>query len=82
MCIGGNNAPKVPDPVPVAPTPAPAAPPREPTAARKPVEQAGVTPDVQLGTKKKSTVNRSSIKTSSVGAQSPNTGSRPGGLNI
>ena len=85
MCIGGQQsapAPVVPKPVPLPPVAAPAAPPREPTAPRKAVEEAGVTPDVQLGTKKKSTANRSSIKTSQVGVQSPNTGSRPGGLNI
>ena len=84
MCMGGGSAPTptVPKPVPAPPTPAPAAPPREPTAPRKAVEEPGVTPDVQLGTRKKSTKNRSSIKTSQVGVQSPNTGSKPGGLNI
>lgn len=83
MCMGGSApSPSVPKPVPAPPTPAPAAPPREPTAPRKPVEEPGVTPDIQLGARKKATKNRSSIKTSQAGTQSPNTGSQPGGLNI
>ena len=85
MCLGGQpsyKAPEVPKPVPMPPVAAPAAPPRQPTAPRKAVEEAGVTPDVQLGTKKKTTANRSSIKTSQVGIKTPNTGSKPGGLNI
>ena len=81
MCIGGGQkAPSV-KPVPAPPTPLPAAPPREAAAPRKPVEAPGQAPDVQLGTKKASK-NRTSLTSSNAGAVSPNTGSKPGALNI
>lgn len=80
MCTGGQRAPSV-KAVPAPPTPAPAPPPREAVAPRKPIEAPGVVPDVQLGTKKQSK-NRSALATSNVGSVSPNTGSKPGALNI
>ena len=81
MCIGGGS--KVPSvkPVPLPPAPAPTPPPREAVAPRKPVEEPGQTPDVQLGTKKPK-VNRQALTTSNAGAQTPNTGTKPGALNI
>jgi hypothetical protein len=80
MCLGGGSAPSV-KPVPAPPAVQPAPPPREAVAPRKPVEAPGSTPDVQLGTKKASK-NRTSLTTSNAGAQSPNTGAKPGALNI
>ena len=81
MCLGGGqSAPSV-KPVPAPPPPVPAPPPREAPAPRKPIEAPGQAPDVQLGTKKASK-NRTALTTSNVGAQSPNTGSKPGALNI
>ena len=86
MCMGGGgqrqSTPEVPRPVPMPPTPLPTAPARQAVQPRKPIEEPGKTPDVQLGKREKSSTNRSSIKTSKVGAQSPNTGSKPGALNI
>ena len=81
MCLGGGpSAPSV-KPVPAPPPPVPAPPPREAAAPRKPVEAPGQAPDVQLGVKKQKT-NRKSLTTSNAGAQSPNTGTKPGALNI
>tara|TARA_B110000003_G_C16184904_1_gene352925 strand:+ start:94 stop:339 length:246 start_codon:yes stop_codon:yes gene_type:complete len=79
---GGAKTPEVPKPVPMPPAPQPTAPARQATQARKPIEDPGVTPDVQLGNRVKSSKNRSSIKTSKVGVQAPNTGSKPGALSI
>lgn len=81
MCLGGGqSAPSV-KPVPAPPPPVPAPPPREAAQPRKAVEAPGAAPDVQLGVKKQKQ-NRTSLTTSNVGAQSPNTGSKPGALNI
>ena len=83
MCLGGGpKAPSAPAPVPMPPAPLPAEPPRQAAQPREPVEAPGTTPDVQLGNRVKSSKNRSSIKTSKVGVQAPNTGSKPGVLNI
>ena len=82
MCFGGGPSPSVPKPVPMPPPPKPTAPAREAAEPRKPVEDPGQAPDVQLGKRKTTSVNRSSIKTSKVGIQAPNTGSKPGALNI
>ena len=80
MCFSSPKPPSV-KPVPLPPAPQPAAPPREAVAPRKPVEEAGSAPDVQLGTKRPK-VNRQALTTSNAGAQSPNTGTKPGALNI
>ena len=80
MCFSSPKPPAV-KPVPLPPAPQPAAPPREAVAPRKPVEEAGSAPDVQLGTKRPK-VNRQALTTSNAGAQSPNTGTKPGALNI
>lgn len=81
MCFGGSTPPAV-KAVPAPPAPQPAPPPREAVAPRKPVEEPGQTPDVQLGTKKPRTANRKALTTSNAGAVSPNTGAKPGALNI
>ena len=80
MCIGGSQPPSV-KAVPAPPAPVPAPPPREAAAPRKPVEAPGSAPDVQIGTKKTSK-NRTSLTSSNAGSVSPNTGSKPGALNI
>ena len=81
MCLGGPSAPSV-KPVPAPPPPVPAPPPREAATPRKPVEAPGQAPDVQVGTKKVSK-NRTSLTSSNVGSvTSPNTGTKPGALNI
>ena len=81
MCLGGGpKAPSV-KAVPAPPPPVPAPPPREAPAPRKAVEAPDKAPDVQLGVKKQKQ-NRTSLTTSNVGAQSPNTGTKPGALNI
>ena len=87
MCMGGGGGgstpkPEIPRPVPMPPTPLPTAPARQAVQPRKPVEAPDKTPDVQLGNRVKTVKNRSSIKTSKPGAQSPNTGTKPGALNI
>tara|TARA_B110000003_G_scaffold258235_1_gene277257 strand:- start:207 stop:461 length:255 start_codon:yes stop_codon:yes gene_type:complete len=84
MCLGGG-APKAPTvkPVPAPPPPAPVEPPRQAAAPRKPIEDPGITPDVQLGGANKKSNNRSSLKPqSNAGSVSPNTGTTPGALNI
>lgn len=84
MCIGGG-APSAPEVKPVPQPPAPVAAKAPPQAAqpRKPIEDPGVTPDLQLGARSKKTSNRNSLKPSSnAGAQGPNTGTTPGALNI
>ena len=83
MCLGGG-APKVeaPKPVPLPNVAAPAPPPREAPKAREPVQAPGKTPDVQLGTKKKSSKNRSSITSAAGKTGAPNIGSTSGTLNI
>ena len=80
MCLGGQSAPSV-KPVPAPPPPVPAPPPREAAQPRKPIEAPDKAPDIQIGTKKPSK-NRSALTTSNVGSVSPNTGSKPGALNI
>lgn len=84
MCLGGGGSTKAPDvkPVPAPPPVQPAPPPRQAAAPRKPVEEPNVQPDLQLGNTKK-TSYRSSLKPqSNAGSQSPNTGVKPGALNI
>ena len=80
MCLGGGSAPSV-KAIPAPPAVQPAPPPREAAAPRKPVEAPGQAPDVQLGVKKQRQ-NRTSLTTSNAGAVSPNTGGKPGALNI
>ena len=83
MCMGGGaKTPKAPDPVPLPPVAAPPPPPREAPAARKPVQAPDKTPDVQLGTKKKSAKNRSSITSALGRTGAPNIGSSSGTINI
>ncbi len=84
MCLGGGGGSSTPDVKPVPPpTPVtPAPPPRQAAAPRKPVEEPNVQPDLQLGNSKK-TSYRSSLKPqSNAGSQGPNTGTKPGALNI
>ena len=83
MCLGGGGSTPAPvKPVPAPPPVQPAPPPRQAAEPRKPIEQPGVTPDVQLGGQKK-TNYRSSLKPqSNAGSQTPNTGTTPGALNI
>ena len=81
MCIGGAPKPPSVKPVPMPPAPMPTPPPREAPAPRKPVEEPNTNPDVQLGTKR-ARVNRQALTSSNAGAQSPNTGTKPGALNI
>ena len=81
MCFGGGPSQPSVKPVPAPPAPTPAPPPREAAAPRKPVEEPGNTPDVQLGTKKPK-MNRKALTTTNVGSVSPNTGTKPGALNI
>ena len=81
MCFSSPKPPSV-KPVPMPPAPMPTPPPREAVAPRKPVEEPGQTPDVQLGVKKPRTANRKALTTSNAGAVSPNTGTKPGALNI
>ena len=84
MCMGGGapKAPKAPKPVPLPPVAAPPPPPREAPAARQPVQAPDQTPDIQLGTKKKSTKNRSSITSAAGRTGAPNIGSTSGTINI
>ena len=81
MCFSSPKPPAV-KPVPLPPAPQPAPPPREAVAPRKPVEEKDSAPDVQLGTKRPRTQNRKALTTSNAGAVSPNTGTKPGALNI
>ena len=84
MCLGGGGAPTVeaPKPVPLPAQAAPPPPPREAPAPRKPVEEAGKTPDVQLGSKKKTRQNRSSITSAAGRTGAPNIGASSGTINI
>ncbi len=81
MCFSAPKPPTV-KPVPMPPAPMPTPPPREAVAPRKPVEEKDAAPDVQLGTKKPRQSNRKALTTSNAGAVSPNTGTKPGALNI
>ena len=83
MCMGGGGGPKVPKPAPLPPTLPPPPPPREALAPRKPVEDPDKTPDLILGKKKKATSkNRASVMSKPGVQGAPNTGSKPGTLNL
>jgi len=82
MCLGGGASTPSVKPVPAPPPVQPAPPPRQAAEPRKPVEQPGVTPDVQLGGQKKSSQRNSLRPQTNAGSQGPNTGTTPGALNI